>query len=369
MDQLFFSEVHNSNGTGRESPKPDDAPISRNLKPQFVEDLKPGDKVHSSFAVASKTLASYSPQSSRAGEMYLKLTLMDATGSIEARVWDAAEHRSKGFDVDDIVFVSGQVVDFNGLQVTINKIKRVPKKQTNLSDYQSSASKGIQALIEEMTRLRESITDRSLKDLLNMFFSDPEFVHAFTHAPAGKSIHHSYLGGLLEHTLEVAKFADLAASMYPSVTNRDLLMAGAILHDIGKIKEYDLDSLTFQLTDKGKLLGHIVMGYEMVSGAISALPGGFDAYPFGTELLHIVLSHHGKREWGSPEIPKTLNAFIIFHSDLCSARYNQFASLITGHKDPFSLWTLWDKYLERSVFIGGCNTFLSDSQEGGSQKS
>lgn len=333
------------------------------MKSQFVKDLKPGSKVETCFAVASKSLASYSPQSSRAGEQYLKLTLTDATGSIEGRIWEAAEHRSKAFDVDDIVFVTGQVVDFNGLQLTINKIRRVPKDQINLLDFQSSAPRGIESLAAEFARLRGSISDPSLKGLLDVVFGDPDLVYRYNHAPAGKSVHHPYLGGLLDHTLEVARFADLAASMYPAVINRDLLITGVILHDIGKIKEYDISSLTFQLTDRGKLLGHIVMGYEIVSAAIASLPGGPEAQPWATELLHMILAHHGKREWGSPEVPKTMNAFALFYSDLTSARYNQFASLIASHKDPFSLWTSWDKHLERSVFVGGYGPSPAEAQD------
>ncbi len=318
------------------------------MEKQFIKDLKVGDKVKTLFGVVKKNFANYSPSSSKAPGQFLKLVLADATGNIEGRVWDGACDVAGLFDEGDIVMVEGYVSEYNGLQINIVNIEKY-EDNVDLALFQQSTQKDRKEMVKRFNELIQSVEDTYLKKLLLSIFNDKNTYWAFINSPAAQRIHHAYIGGLLEHSLEVAQICELIASEYKDIINRDLLITGALLHDIGKIKEYNFSSISFEMTDIGKLIGHLVIGKEMVDEKIREIPD----FPKELQLSisHMIISHHGEKQWGSPEVPKTIEAFALFHSDLLSARLNQFSGLLDKHTDSESPWTPWDKFLERSAYM------------------
>jgi 3'-5' exoribonuclease len=315
---------------------------------QFIKDLKVGDRVKSLFGVAKKALVNYRASSSKAPGQYMKLHLVDSSGSIEGRIWDGAVEVSDLFNEGDVVLVEGNVAEFNGLQINITRIEKY-EGAVDPALFQQCTSKNRREMVEKLKSLVHSVKNVYLKKLLMLIFEDSDYYSAYVNAPAAQKIHHAYIGGLLEHSLEVAQICENIAANYCDVIDRDLLITGALLHDIGKIKEYDFSSISFEMTDSGKLVGHLILGKEMVDEKIREI----NEFPEHLKLAigHMIISHHGEREWGSPEVPKTMEAFALFHADFLSARLNQFAGLIRNHHDPETSWTPWDKFLERSAYV------------------
>jgi 3'-5' exoribonuclease len=316
---------------------------------RMASELKPGDRVASTFAVVKKSLVTYSQASQRSGERYLKLQLGDSSGVIETRVWDNADRLSGLFDVDDLVYVEGQVVDYMGPQLNVSRLEKRSLSEMDPSLFQPVTSKDRGQMMEKVLETAEQVKNPHLKALLHAFFGDHSFAAIFSRAPGGMRVHHAFAGGLLEHTLEVADLCQGMWRLHPESLDLDRLITGALLHDVGKVQEYDMNSVSFQMTDRGKLIGHVVIGKEMVDRAT----GGMEGFPedIKMELDHMILSHHGQKDWGAPEVPKTMNAFALFYADLVSARLNQFAVLVKNHDDTGTPWTAWDKYLERSAYI------------------
>lgn len=315
------------------------------MKSQFIAELRVGDKVSGSFAVTSKQLLSFSARSSRAGQEYMKVGLKDSSGVIDGFVWEDALAYYPLFEIDDIVFIEGLVSQFNGLQITINNIKRVSLEKVDISDYLPPAPVDVLALKKDLFHYISSLKQPILKVLLQKIFSG-KLLESFCFCPGAKTIHHAYCGGLLKHTLEVAAIAQTFSSIYGNL-DHDILTAGALLHDIGKVREYDLTSVSLRYSDKGQLCGHLILGRDILLEYASGIKG----FPEGLmeELGHMILSHHGQREWGSPEVPKTLEAFALFHADLSSARLDQ-ASVLLGSVRKTGTWSAWDKLLERSFY-------------------
>lgn len=285
----------------------------------------------------------------RSGEQFIRMILGDISGTIRGIIWDvklAGGPIKKG----DVLFLRGEVTDYHGPQVVINEVKKLERDKVNRKMFQPVSHKEIPAMLNELKQIvGTKIHDPYLKKLLDLFFCDEDFVYKYSHAPAAKSIHHNCIGGLLEHTLEVVCFCGKMLELYPGYLQEDLLLTGAILHDIGKIEEYDSDSLNFEMSDRGKLTGHISIGKEMLDQRIALVPG----FPsrLKLELEHIILTHHGQRDWGSPEVPKTIHAYAIFYADLVSARLNQFIKIIQKHPPGEGNWTEWDRFLERSIYL------------------
>lgn len=323
--------------------------MSNGKKKQFVKDLKIGDRVDTLLAVMEKKLLNYSTPN-RAGEQFMRLLLGDVSGTITGVVWDNAPEIARTFERDDILQVTGEITDYKGPQVTIKSIKKVNKDQVDPVSFQRVTSKNRREMFEDIKEvIKEEMENNYLQRLLIDFFKEEEFCRDFVKAPGGRLIHHNYVGGLMEHSLEVLKMALKMVEMYPKALNPDLLITGAILHDIGKIKEYDLNSISFQMTDRGRLVGHITMGRDMVMERVS----NYGDFPqeLLLELEHIILSHHGKKEWGAPEIPRTMNAFALYYADLVSARLNQFEGLVKESLVKEEKWSDWDRFLERNIYL------------------
>ncbi len=318
------------------------------MKKQMIKDLRIGDEVETQALVLEVNRAAFSAPH-RSGEYFLKLMLGDVSGRVKAVMWDPPRGE-EAVQQDEVVFVRGSVGDYHGPQVVVSDLRKLDPARVNRSFFQPVSKRDPKEMMAELKAVIEAdIEEDNLKALLEKFFGEEEFSRSFALAPAARTIHHNYISGLLEHTLEVVYFCRHQAALYPEKIRLDLLLTGALLHDIGKIEEYRQESLSFEFTDRGKLVGHISIGKEMLDRKMADL----SAFPPGLrlELEHMLLAHHGNREWGSPEVPKTIHAFALYHADLLSARLNQFAILMDKHVPESGDWADWDRFLERSIFV------------------
>ena len=311
----------------------------------YLQDIKPGDKIASSFLVAEKNMAF-----SQKGSAYLNVRLKDKTGEIDGKVWDNAMALDQVFKKGDIVYMEGRAQTYrNALQISIVTIKPCAPQDVDPSDYLPVSKVDTTAMFQDILAYIDAISSEPIKKLLTAFFYDEKTADLFRRAPAAKGFHHIYLGGLLEHTLSVVRLLDHAAKHYPQL-NRDLLIAGGILHDIGKIYEFSYDGL-IAYSDEGRMIGHLVMGMEMIDKKIEAIPD----FPvqLALELRHIILSHHGEFEFGSPKRPKTLEALVIHFMDDLDAKVNAFGSFVAADAaNADSDWTTYNRFFERYLYKG-----------------
>jgi len=318
------------------------------MKKQMIKDLKIGDEVETQVLVLEVNKTAFSSPH-RSGEYFLRLTLGDVSGRVKAVMWDPPTG-SEAVQQDDLVFVRGSVSDYHGPQVVVGDIRKLDPSKVNRAFFQAVSRRDPAEMMSELKNIiNADVKEKHLKSLLEAFFSDPDFTRLYANSPAARTIHHNCVGGLLEHTLEVIALCRNLAGLYPEQVRLDLLITGAILHDIGKLEEYNQDSISFDFTDRGKLVGHISIGKEMLDSKLAGLHDFPDDLKL--ELEHMLLTHHGVREWGSPEVPKTIHAFALFHADLVSARMDQFIKVMEKHTPESGEWTEWDRFLERSIFV------------------
>jgi 3'-5' exoribonuclease len=312
-------------------------------KSVFVKDISAGDKVRDVFLVTGKNLAV-----SQKGNPYLSLRLRDRTGEVEGRVWENALSVSERFEKGDIIEVQARVVSFrNELQLSIFECLPVDDFHINPADFSPASPYDIDEMFNALGSIMSTVENPSLRKLLETTFADDYIAGAFKRAPAAKGFHHAYIGGLLEHTLSVVRLLDLISSHYEGV-NRDLLIAGGTLHDIGKIDELSFATI-IDYTDEGRLVGHIVRGVEIIDRIIQQLSD----FPeqLALELRHILLSHHGLLEFGSPKRPKTLEALMVNFADDLDAKMNAFQYHMNESADDSS-WTTYHRLLERYIYKG-----------------
>ena len=315
-------------------------------KARFVKDIKEGELVRDQFLVGSKAQLV-----SNTGKPYLNLTLRDRTGQFEGRVWDRAEEIGKRFDRDDIVEVSGTAIQYQGrMQLKVHDAQKVGGAKPDLGDFLPVSKRGIDPLWRQLRELVAGVSDAHLRKLLEDVFPDPpdsQLARGFRQAPGGKSLHHDYIGGLMEHTVSVAVLCRFLASHYEG-TDGDLMVAGALLHDIGKVEELAYEG-TFDYTDEGRLLGHIYLGAERISRACDGIPG----FPPERKMLltHMILSHHGELEYGSPRRPKTLEAILLHFAENMDAKANAFTEAMEDLREG-ARWTEYNRMFERYLFSG-----------------
>ena len=313
------------------------------MKKQFITDIKAGDRVDDIFVLSEKILSQ-----KRDGNNFLNVTLSDKTGTLKGVVWDNVDQTAAGITSGDFAHVNGSVSEYRGtLQVVIKKMDPISPDMIDPSDFLPQTSRDIEGMFKRLLRRAESITTDYLKALIDAFFNDKEFVDKFKTAPAAKKMHHAYIGGLLEHTVSMASLADKIAGHYSGI-NRDLLLSGAILHDIGKIDEFEYQN-KIDYSDKGRLLNHIVIGIKMVDEKLS----GIEHFPEDQMLLlkHLIVSHHGTREFGSPEPPKTIEAVLLNYIDEIDSKINAIRDFIAS-EDPEEPWTSYHRLLERHFYKG-----------------
>ncbi len=309
------------------------------MSKQFIAKLKDRDVVSSQFMVNKKQLRDFKNKPGK----YLTFFISDKTGQMEAKVWDKAVEFASRFEEEDIVLLEGQVESFNDkLQLKVANLYKA--HEYDIGDFLSKTSKDVDKLFDYIKSV--NIQNRYLKSLLDSFLNDQEFISSFKKAPAAKSLHHAYLGGLVEHTYEVIKICEVVCQLFPQI-NRELLLTGAILHDIGKIAELKFTKV-IDYTDEGRLIGHIIMGERIISKRMNSI----DGFPKELKMCmsHLLLSHHGEYEWGSPKRPKTLEACTLHYAENLDAQVNRFIQLIEKEKDK--TWTDYDRLLERHIYIG-----------------
>ncbi|MCX7604520.1 MAG: HD domain-containing protein [Bryobacteraceae bacterium] len=309
------------------------------MKSPMCSDLAPGQSVQGVFLVQSKDI-----RQKRTGEPYLSLVLTDRTGEIDAKMWDNVADVADTFDRDDFVRVRGETQLYqNRLQLTIYSLQRLPDSEVDLEDFLPVSRRNPEEMWAELRSVIESIGNPDLKELLKAIFDDPEIAEAYRQAPAAKGIHHAWLGGLLEHVLSMCALARFMASHYAGI-DLDLLLAGVLLHDIGKIRELDY-SRSFSYTVEGGLVGHIQIGLRIVA---DHLPPGFP--PKLRNLLeHMILSHHGQLEFGSPKLPSFPEAMLLHLLDLTDSRMAAMAASIEKEKNSAGVWTGYNAALERNL--------------------
>lgn len=324
-----------------------------NAKRLFIRNVRPGERIQDIFLVADKSMA-YSQK----GTPYLNLRLKDCTGEVEGKIWDQAPEWNQKFKKGDLVWIQARALNYrDSLQFTIQDLRTVSPDEYDPLDFIPSAACPAENMFAELTAFIDKIMDPDYHALLNAFFKDEGFSRLFQRAPAAKGFHHVYLGGLLEHTLSVVNLLDLVAGYYPFI-NRNLLLTGGILHDIGKVSEYSYD-LLIDYSDAGRLIGHIVIGLEMLDARIALLEGFPEQKAL--ELRHILLSHHGALEFGSPKRPKTLEALMVHHVDDLDAKVNAFQEYIRGSQDESSSWTQFHRLLARFLYKGKNSQTPGDS--------
>lgn len=292
---------------------------------KYIETLREGDWIGDIYLCRKKQSLV-----AKNGKAYYSIDLQDKTGMINAKVWDinsGIEH----FEAMDYIKVDGEVTVFQGVpQIRVRRIRRAQEGEYIPADYLPVSSKDINQMYSELLKYVSSVKNEKLRALLESFFvQDKEFVKSFREHSAAKSVHHGFVGGLLEHTLSVTKMCDYYCTQYP-VLKRDLLIAAALFHDIGKTKELSLFPEN-DYTDDGQLLGHIVIGTEMVGEHIRRIPG----FPerLAAELKHCILAHHGEYEYGSPKKPAIIEAVALNFADNTDAKLQTFTEALSGTAD------------------------------------
>jgi 3'-5' exoribonuclease len=327
---------------------------------RYVQSLADGDNIEEVYLVTDKQL-----RANRNGNLFIQLELRDRTGSISARLWNAGEQLFRAFEAGDFLQVKGKVQLFQGaLQMILNNLGKVGSEDVELSDFLPHTEQDVSKLYERLRTLLRKFNNPHLRALAECFLMDEEFTEAFCTAPAGVRNHHAYVGGLLEHVVTMLEVADRIAPLYPEL-NRDVFLMGVFLHDIGKVRELSF-SRSFAYTDEGQLLGHLVIGVEMLATK-AARAAELTGEPFPAELLlrlkHLILSHHGTYEFGSPRLPMTPEAIALHYLDNFDAKLNSFTREIREDANSASAWTPYNPKLDRRLFKGGAGGGAVEARE------
>ena len=307
---------------------------------KYIKDYKDGDRVFDIYFCKFKSSAV-----TKNGKSYDNVILQDKTGTIDAKIWDPNNPGIADFDACDYIEVYGDVTSFNGaLQVNVKRVRLCQEGEYNEGEYMPVSKKNIDEMYTELLKIIGSIENTYLKQLLEAFFvKDAEFAQAFKKSSAAKTVHHGFIGGLLEHTLSVTKLCDYYCTAYP-ILKRDLLLTAAICHDMGKIREISAFPIN-DYTDEGQFLGHIVMGSEMLSEKMKEIPG----FPsmLAMELKHCILSHHGELEYGSPKKPAIIEAVALTFADNTDAKLETFTELLESTQETG--WLGFNRFFESNL--------------------
>jgi 3'-5' exoribonuclease len=316
---------------------------------QYVGNLADGDAVDEVYLAADKQL-----RVNRNGNSYLQLDLRDRTGGMSARLWNVGEPLARTFEPGDFLRVRGKVQLYQGaLQMILTAIDRVEPSATDAADFLPQANADTARLLERLRTLLRSADNPHLKALAECFLMDDAFMGDFATCPAGVKAHHAYVGGLLEHVVTLMEAADRLAPIYPMV-DRDLWLVGLFLHDVGKVRELSYRQ-SFAYTDEGQLVGHLVQGVQLLNEK-AAQAESLTGEPFPAELLlrlqHVIVSHHGELEFGSPKLPQTMEAVAVYALDNLDAKLNMVARELREDRGS-GPWTQYNPTLQRRFFKGG----------------
>ncbi len=315
----------------------------------FVKELKDGDSVNEIFLLADKQL-----RANRNANLYLLAALRDRTGIVSGLMWNVAEEMVQNVSAGDYVRVRGKVQLYQGgLQMIMTHIDHVPRSSCDEEDFQVQSQANAAPLLARLKELLTSLRCAQLLTLAQCFLDDEALVTGLCAAPAGVKAHHAYMGGLIEHVVSMSEVADRICVLYPAL-NRDLLLLGVLLHDLGKVRELSWDP-TLAYTDEGQLLGHINIAIEILNeklvNAASRLGKPLDQ-EIVLRLKHMILSHHGTREFGSPTVPMTPEAIALHHIDNLDARLHEFTRAIEDDLNADSAWTPFNPRNDRKLFKG-----------------
>ncbi len=313
---------------------------------KYIDSLREGERINEVYLCKVKQTFL-----TKAGKPYDNLVLQDKTGTLDAKIWEPGSVGIDEFDALDYIAVMGDITSFQGnLQLNVKRVRKVDEGEYDPKDYLPVSTRDIDEMYRELCGLIASVKQPYLKKLLESFFvEDEEFAKRFRFHSAAKTVHHGFVGGLLEHTLSVAKHCDYFAGAYP-ILNRDLLIAAAIFHDIGKLEELSTFPAN-DYTDAGQLLGHIMIGAEMVGERIRTIPG----FPQGlaNELKHCILAHHGELEFGSPKKPALPEALALTFADNIDAKMETIREIFANVPENNVEWQGYNRLLESNIRRSG----------------
>jgi 3'-5' exoribonuclease len=316
---------------------------------RFINQLGEHETVREVFLVGNKQL-----RQNRNGNLYLQMQLSDRTGSVNGMMWNANDHIASTFKNGDFIEIQGTSQFYNGaMQIIVNSLETAKEDSVDHEDFIFVSQQDVESFVAEISELLRGMQNPHLRNLAETFLADEEFMKKLSLAPAAVKHHHAYHGGLLEHVTNLMKVAHAVAPFYPAV-DHDLLLMGAFLHDLGKIEE-----LTYQrdlaYSDAGQMIGHLVMGVELVdrkTAEAEKLTGEPLPAALVTRLKHMIVSHHGKYEFGSPKLPMTYEAVALHLLDDLDAKIHQFQQIVDGDVNEDSNWTVFQPSLGRKLFKG-----------------
>ncbi|MHC4585094.1 MAG: 3'-5' exoribonuclease YhaM family protein [Planctomycetota bacterium] len=312
---------------------------------KFINEINPGETIDDIYIVKDPIL-----RSTTRGDLYIAMFLQDRTGQVNGRMWQATETIYKALPKPGFVHIQGRSELYqNNLQVIINNVSVVDTSNVSIDDFLAQTDKDTKQMFEDIKKVVSQVKNPQLKALVGAFLADAELMDKFQKAPAAMKMHHNYIGGLLEHTHNMLRVAAAILPLYPDV-QADLVLAGIFLHDIGKTEELSYD-MAFSYTDSGQLIGHISKTLVMINQKADALRSK------GTQIDqtvldaigHIILSHHGQYDFGSPKLPATAEAFMVYYIDDLDAKMNQVTSLIESDMSD-SNWTGWNNALQTRLY-------------------
>jgi len=309
--------------------------------------------VTSSFIVAAKQV-----KPKKNGDPYLALTFSDRTGLLDAKMWDGVAEAQDKFEAQDIVKVRGLISRYNGrMQITVHQIRKIDDSEIDYSDYLPKTDKNVDELWATVKGYVDSFKNPHLKSLIESFICDPEIERGYKDAPAAKTLHHAFIGGLLEHVVALMKLCDTVAALYPQI-DRDLLLTGVFLHDIGKVHELNY-SRAFGYSTSGQLLGHMIIELEMLHEKLKLLPD----FPKRLQILveHLIISHHGQYEFGSPKLPMFPEALMLHYLDDLDSKMESMRAHFEREATLENEWTSYNKSLERPLL--NVKKYLAGSDE------
>ncbi len=310
-----------------------------------IRDFQEGQSFSGFYALKDANLLTSSQ-----GKNYIRLTLADATGSIPGNMWDGDETLFATLTPGGAVKVRGTVESYRGnRQVKILAMRPALEDEYDPADFVPRTPASIEQLQEELERIIETVEDNDYNALLHAFFDDAQFMREFTKAPAAQNNHHAYIGGLLEHTITLCRLVDAINNSTRVRLDRDLLITGTLMHDVGKIRELAVTT-SIQYTEIGGLLGHITIGANMIQQRAQTISDFPERKCW--LVIHMVLSHHGKREFGSPVLPCIPEAVVLHHADNLDAKTVAARHQIDEDPNPNSMWTDWSRMLETRLYKG-----------------
>ena len=311
----------------------------------YVKDIQAGQQIQDTYMVTQPVL-----RNTTKGDLYIAMFLSDKTGKVNSRMWQATQELYQALPTEGFVTIRGKSELYQGnMQLVVNDIQVVEPDQVRLMDYMPRTENNIGEMFDQVKAILGTIENKDLKLLTDAFLNDQELMKQFCIAPAAMMMHHNYLGGLLEHTLNMLNVAQVLFPLYPKI-QKDLVLAAILLHDMAKTQELSY-KIGFSYTDRGQLLGHIIQGTQMITQKADDLKA--DGTPIDPEildnLLHIIVSHHGQYDYGSPKLPATPEAFMVNYIDNLDAKMNQTMTLIENEPGDDN-WTAYQRSLETKLY-------------------